>query len=77
MGDGSKHNEGLHLSVDFFSTSDVDLLVSALTNNFNISCSLHNTNKGSRIYINKASTNTLIPLVVEYFVPSMKYKLGI
>ncbi len=57
MGDGSKHNEGLHLSVYSFSTSDVDLLISALTNNFKFSCSLHNTNKGARIYINKTSTN--------------------
>jgi len=55
----------------------VDLLVSALTNKFNISCSLHNTDKGSRIYINKSSTNILRPLIVEHFVPSMKYKLGI
>ena len=54
MGDESKNNEGLHLSVDSFSTSYVDLLVSALINNFNIYCSLHNTKKGARIYINKA-----------------------
>lgn len=59
MGDVSQHNEGLHLSVYSFSTSDVDLLVSALTNNFNISCSWHNTNKGAKIYIHKASTNTI------------------
>ena len=77
MGDGSKHNEGLHLSVYSFSKSNVDLLVNALTNKFNISCSLHNTDKGSRIYINKSSTNILRPLIVEHFVPSMKYKLGI
>lgn len=76
-GDGSKHNEGLHLNVYSFSTSEVDLLVGALTNNFNISCSLHNTDKGPRIYINKSSTNILRLLVVEHFVPSMKYKLGI
>jgi len=77
MGTGSTQNEGLHLSVYSFSTSDEDLLVSALINNFNISCSLYNTNKGSRMYINKASTNNLRPLVLEHFVPSMKYKLGI
>jgi len=77
MGDGSKHNEGLHLSVYAFSTSEVELLVYALTQIFNINCSLHNTDKGSRIYINKASTDILRPLVVEHFVPSMKYKLGI
>lgn len=76
MGDGSKQNEGLHLSVYAFSPSDVDLLVKALTTNFNISCSLHNTDKGSRIYLPKASTNVLRPLVIEYFVPSMKYKLS-
>jgi hypothetical protein len=76
MGDGSKQNEGLHLSVYAFSPTDVDLLINALTTNFNITCSLHNTDKGPRIYINKASTNVLRPLVIDYFVPSMKYKLG-
>ncbi len=76
MGDGNKHNEGLHLSVYLFSTSDVELLVSALTNKFNLTCSLHNTDKGSRININKALTDILRPLVVEHFVPTMKYKLG-
>lgn len=77
MWEGRKPNEGLHLSIYSFSTSDVDLLVSALTNKFNIICSLHNTVKGSRIYINRASTDIPRHLVVEHFVPSMKYKLGI
>lgn len=59
MGEGSQHNEGLQLSIYSISTSYVDLLINALTNKLNISCSLHNTNKGARIYINKASPNNL------------------
>jgi len=53
MVDGSKYNEGLYLSFYSFSTSYVYLLVSAITNNFNLSCSLLNTNKRSKIYNNK------------------------
>jgi hypothetical protein len=37
----------------------IELVVNALTTDFNLTCSLYNTDKGSRIYINKTSTNII------------------
>lgn len=76
MGDGSKQNEGLHLSVYAFSNSDINLLLTALKKNFNIDSTIHNTDKGPRIYINKNDMNIIRPLIEDYIVPSMKYKIG-
>jgi AAA+ superfamily predicted ATPase len=77
MGDGSKQNEGIHLSVYAFSTSDVELLITALTKRYNLECSLHLTDRGPRIYINKKNMDILRPLVSNHIVPSMKYKIGL
>ena len=77
MGDGSKQNEGIHLSVYAFSTSDVELLITALNERYNLECSIHLTDRGSRIYINKKSMEILRPLVSDHIVPSMKYKIGL
>ena len=63
MGDGSKQNEGLHLSVYAFSSSDINLLINALSNKYNLHCTIHQTDKGSRIYLDKASTNIIRNIV--------------
>lgn len=74
MGDGSKQNEGNQLSVYAFTTSDVQLLITALNERYNLECSIHMTDRGPRIYINKINMVNLKPLVSPYIVPSMKYK---
>ena len=79
MGDGSKQAgaEGLHLSVYAFFTSDVNLFIDALSSNFNLKCTIHNTDRGPRIYINKNYMNILRPIVSPYIVASMNYKIGL
>lgn len=77
MGDGSKQNEGIHLSVYAFSTSDVELLIKALNERYNLSCSIHLTDRGPRIYVNKKNMENLRPLISTYILPSMKYKIGL
>lgn len=77
MWDGSKQNEGLHLSVYAFSSSDVNLLIDALSSNFNLKCIIHNTDRGPRIYINNNSMDILRPIVSPYIVSSMNYKIGL
>jgi LAGLIDADG DNA endonuclease family len=77
MGDGSRQNEGIHLSVYAYSEIECELLISVLTNKFNLKCSLHRHVKGPRIYIDKASTIIVRDLVKPYMVPSMLYKLGL
>jgi hypothetical protein len=41
MDDGSRHGEGLHLSVYAFSNEDVNKLIFTLENKFNLKCSIH------------------------------------
>jgi len=53
MGDGSKQNEGLHLSVYAFSQTNVDLLTDALKNRYDLHCTINTNDRGTRIYINK------------------------
>lgn len=77
MGDGSRHNDGIHLSVYAYSEKECNLLISVLTIKFNLKCSLHRHVKGPRIYIDKASTIIVRDLVKPYMVSSMLYKLGL
>ena len=76
MGDGSKQNHGLHLSVYAFSDKDVQLLMDALTQ-MGLECSIHNHAMGPRIYIPKGSMPRLVELVSPFMVPNMMYKLSL
>ena len=77
MGDGSKQNEGLHLSVYAYTSLENSLLVETLTNKYSLHCTIHSTDKGDRIYIDKKSMNILVPIVLPHIVPSMRYKLSL
>jgi len=78
MDDGSRHGKGLHISVYYFSTEDVDKLIYVLQDKFNLRCSIHyNKDKKPRIYIFKESMNNLKSLVLPYFINQMYYKLGL
>jgi hypothetical protein len=77
MGDGSKQNEGLHLSLYAFSQSNVDILTEALKNRYGLHCTIHATERGPRIYKNKNSVNNLRPIILAPIVPSMQYKLSL
>lgn len=77
MDDGSKQNDGLHLSVYAFSTECVDKLMFTLQDKFSLKCTIHyNRDNKPRIYIFKESMPTLVNLVHPHFHPSMLYKLG-
>ena len=78
MDDGSRHGEGLHISVYAFSNKDVDKLMFTLQDKFNLKCSIHYIkDKKPRIYIFKESVNLLRPQISQYFVKEMLYKLGL
>ena len=64
MDDGSRHGDGLHISVYAFNNADVDKLMFTLQDKFNLKCSIHyNRDNKPRIYIFKESMDTLINLV--------------
>ena len=78
MDDASKHGTGLHINVYAFSYSDVDKLMFALQDKFNLKCSIHyNRDNKPRIYLFKKSMDHLITLVKPYFINEMLYKLGL
>ena len=54
--------------------SDVDLLISALTDWYGLHCTMHQTAVGLRIYLNKSSMNLLCPIIAKNVLPSMHYK---
>lgn len=78
MGDGSRQNLGLHLSVYGFTLNEVELLIKALETNFGFKCSIHklSTVGGKpRIYIWQESMDNLRLVVFPYIIPSMLYKI--
>ena len=78
MDDGSKHGDGLHISVYCFNSADVDNLMFTLQDKFKLKCSIHyNRDNKPRIYIFKESMDSLISLVRPYFIKEMLYKLGL
>jgi hypothetical protein len=78
MDDGSRHGNGLHISVYAFSNDDVDKLMFTLQHKFNIKCSIHyNKDKKPRIYIFQESMENLKSLISPYFIKEMLYKLGL
>ena len=69
MDDGSKHGDGLHISVYAFSNADVDKLMFTLQDKFKFKTSIHyNRDKKPRIYIFKESMITLRDLVKPFFI---------
>lgn len=78
MGDGSRHNLGLHLSVYAFTSDEIQLLINVLESKFGLKCSIHKLSSiggKPRIYIWQESMIKLRLLVNDYIIPSMKYKL--
>jgi len=78
MGDGSRQNKGLHLSVYAFTIEDVKLLINVLETKFDLKCSIHKHSTiciKPRIYIWEKSRTKLRILVSPYIIPSMQYKI--
>lgn len=76
MGDGSRQNEGLHLSVYGFTTAECVLLINALTQKWGLTCSVHATKSGPRIYIDGNSMSIVRDLTAEHMDPLMYHKIG-
>lgn len=78
MDDGSRHGNGLHISVYAFTNQDVGKLMFTLQDKFKLKCSIHyNRDNKPRIYIFKESMEDLKLLVAPYFIKEMLYKLGL
>lgn len=66
-----KTGGGITLCTDNYSLTEVNLLISALINRYNLKCTIHKK-KGRagklyhRIYIGKNSFDNLKPLIIQY-----------
>lgn len=82
MDDGYKSGGGVVLCTESFSLSEIKMLKNTLISKFDLIATLQKryitkTKISYRIYISSTSHNKLISLVSSYFIPSMKYKLGL
>ena len=80
--DGFKSGTGICLSTESFTLAEVELLKKVLEFKFGLTVTIQirNTSGGTlgyRLYISSKSRDKLLSLVKSYFIPSMKYKLGL
>ena len=79
-GDGQLVKKGgITLCTDNYTLEEVKILIDGLKVNFNADCSIHikkgKSNTYHRIYIKKASFETIKPLIIEHVHKSFLYKL--
>ena len=69
---------GIKLSKDYFTLSDVKLLISILETKYNISLAMHSTGNINQysIYIPKKNLPILIPVILPHMHPYFLYKLN-
>ena len=77
MDDGGAHGSGLRLHTQSFTLKEVEILINALKQNFNLICTKQKNGDKYIIYINSKSINHLRSLVLPHICPSMLYKLGL
>lgn len=77
IGDESMQNKGLHLNVYGFTITDCTLLMNALTNKWKVTCTIHNTKSGPRIYLDGKSIDIIRPLIKEHINTAIYYKIGL
>lgn len=75
--DGSKQNRGLHLNVYGFNEDSINNLLITIEIKYKFKCSVHSHKSGKRIYIFEESMPTVQNIVMDYIVPSIRYKLGL
>ena len=79
MDDGIIDRSGFILNTNSFTKEEVELLISALKNKFNLNCSMHTRNdkikKPYLIYIKKDSWDNFKSLIEPYVIPHFAYKL--
>ena len=80
MDDRHCYHKGLFLNTQSFNPQELDLLIVALSTNFNIKAKLVPVSGKpgqNRIFIPAKYNNLIINIVMPFFTPSMYYKLSI
>lgn len=73
-------NGGITLCTDNYTLIEIELLIKALINKFNIKCTIHYKKSKTdriyyRIYIYKSSLNSIKPLIIPHIHESFLYKI--
>jgi len=76
MDDGGKTKEGMHISTESFTISEINKLIEILNNKYDIKCTLHERPPSGRIYVWVKGMKRLKELISPYLIPSMRYKIG-
>ena len=76
-GNFSKSHGTVSISTNSFSESEVDSLISVLTNKFELACRKERSGADFKIVIKKCSVVKLREIVSPYFHITMLYKLGL
>lgn len=77
MDDGGAHGSGLRIHTQSFTIKEVEILINALKQKFNLICTRHKMGNKYIIYINSKSINHLRSLVLPHICSSILYKLGL
>ena len=72
-----KTQRSLYLCTNSFTLEEVNLLVSVLTNKFNLKCTVHKQGKGYRIRISSKSLPVVQSLLKDIMPSMMLYKIGL
>lgn len=79
MDDGSADRSGFYYHTNSFTLAEVELLVKALKNKFDLNCSIHTRKdrviKPYLIYVKRDSFIKFVNLIEPYVIPHFKYKL--
>jgi len=77
MDDGSYGKHNLHLSTYSFSIEEIGLLEKSILECLGISFKHYrDRDKGFRMYCSKTETAKLVPIVKDFILPSLTYKIG-
>ena len=74
MDDGHYTGSGIQIGTDCFTEEEVNFLAEMLYRKFNLTASIHTKKKGWRVYVQKASMDTVREMVKDYICDSMLYK---
>ncbi len=75
MDDGYKSLDGYYFCTESFSENDINILLALLSTKFDLTCSVHKTTNGPRIYIQSVSISKFNELIGPYLLKEFNYKL--
>jgi hypothetical protein len=77
MGDGTKTSTGITLQTQSFTVEEVGFIINIFLIKFDIKCTIHMQRGQPTIYISSHSIKKILPKMLPYITPGMRYKFGL